>query len=377
MSKGKTNIYQQKINQLSQEQEQRIVDWASDERLWGTSVSRNQIQWYAERLHQRQEGTETGTLSPRFADDFLQRHSELAESLLISPPPRPPSPSQPAPKPGRSFAERTKERMRKLREEALYGDSPPPPRQAAPYPDGEIIHSLLERHIVRHGDTVTKYTTSSNGFGVGKHPSEALALQFVKEHTTIPVPKVISSDWDRVTMEYVEGQTLKQAWLVLTPDEQRNILAQLSGYVKQLQALRGLYIGRLDGQGAVVPSIITRSGGPFQTTAEFQDWLATPRASEPESIYWNQVTAHLGQDYPINFTHGDIAARNIMVRDGQIVAILDWEYAGWYPVYWDYVFTLRGMDNIDWETLGLNLPSIFPSRYDLEYVLVHFVLTLS
>ncbi len=27
---------------------------------------------------------------------------------------------------------------------------------------------------------------------------------------------------------------------------------------------------------------------------------------------------------------------NIMIRDGRIAAIIDWEFSGWYPPYWEY-----------------------------------------
>ncbi|POR32749.1 Uncharacterized protein TPAR_07070 [Tolypocladium paradoxum] len=74
-------------------------------------------------------------------------------------------------------------------------------------------------------------------------------------------------------MEYIEGQTLKQAWPVLTPDQRSDILAQLGGYIAQIRALGGIHLGRLDGQGIVVPSIIMRSGGPFSTLIELYDWL--------------------------------------------------------------------------------------------------------
>ena len=58
----------------------------------------------------------------------------------------------------------------------------------------------------------------------------------------------------------------------------------------------------------------------------------------------------LAKEFLIIFTHGGIVVRNILVHDGSIVAVLDWEYAGWYPAYWDYVFALQCLDNIDWET---------------------------
>lgn len=83
----------------------------------------------------------------------------------------------------------------------------------------------------------------------------------------------------------------------------------------------------------------------------------------------------LGNDYNNVFTQGDISAHNIIVRDGRIVALLNWEFARWYPEYWEYTFALRGLD--DRETLGQHLPLLFAKRYDLEYILVHFILGLS
>ncbi|KAK8147404.1 hypothetical protein G3M48_001654 [Beauveria asiatica] len=86
---------------------------------------------------------------------------------------------------------RLKEQKRQDERKALYGDSPSQPRQPAPYLEGEII--------------TTKHTTNRDGMGSGDHPNEALALRLVKEHTTIPVPDFISSDWDRITMSFIEG----------------------------------------------------------------------------------------------------------------------------------------------------------------------------
>jgi Ser/Thr protein kinase RdoA (MazF antagonist) len=120
-----------------------------------------------------------------------------------------------------------------------------------------------------------------------------------------------------------------------------------------------------------------RSGGPFDTVADLHHWLVRPpRRLEKQSMYFHQITTQLGADYPVVFTHGDLAAWNILVRDGHVVAILDWEFAGWYPAYWDYVLAMRGLDNVDWETLGSHVPSLFAKRYDLEYILMTFILNL-
>ncbi|KAK4154542.1 kinase-like domain-containing protein [Chaetomidium leptoderma] len=359
--------------QFSQERE--VFSWVSKEVSSGTVVRKELISWFAERVIQRDGSHEA--LAPDYVEAFLGRHPDLAKTLLVTPRPIPESLE---PKKGNRLSglDRLNAMTRKDRTKALYGDSPPPRRQPAPYPEGDIIYHCNSRYVVRHGDTITKYTVSASGEGVNDHPNEALALRFVKANTTIPVPEVVSSDWDRITMEYIEGQMLQQAWPVLTNDQRTNILDDLRGYIAQLHALSGIHIGRLDGQGAVLPSILPRSGGPFSTVAELHEWLIRPpKRLEEQSMYWHQITTQLGADYPIVFTHGDIAARNILVRDGRLVAILDWEFAGWYPAYWDYVFTLRGMDNIDWVTLGSQLPTLFPKRYDLEYILIIFVIRIS
>lgn len=42
----------------------------------------------------------------------------------------------------------------------------------------------------------------------------------------------------------------------------------------------------------------------------------------------------------IDFTHDDFRPQNIMVRDGIVTGIIDWELSGWYPEYWEFVKAL-------------------------------------
>ena len=51
------------------------------------------------------------------------------------------------------------------------------------------------------------------------------------------------------------------------------------------------------------------------------------------------------------FTHADIAPRNIMVdQTHHITGILDWEAAGWYPDYWEYINIWKPSNDYDWQT---------------------------
>ena len=40
--------------------------------------------------------------------------------------------------------------------------------------------------------------------------------------------------------------------------------------------------------------------------------------------------------WPLCFTHDDLSSLNILVCEGDVVGIVDWETAGWYPSYWEY-----------------------------------------
>ncbi|GFF72131.1 hypothetical protein IFM61392_02661 [Aspergillus lentulus] len=42
------------------------------------------------------------------------------------------------------------------------------------------------------------------------------------------------------------------------------------------------------------------------------------------------------------FTHADIAPRNVMTDEqNTVTGILDWEWVGWYPDYWEYAQIMR------------------------------------
>jgi thiamine kinase-like enzyme len=70
-------------------------------------------------------------------------------------------------------------------------------------------------------------------------------------------------------------------------------------------------------------------------------------------LYTGMLSQH---SHEILFTHGDISPRNIMVRDGHIAAIIDWQYAGWYPEYWEFVKALKTANwRIDWPTHMLRI----------------------
>ncbi|TFY62517.1 hypothetical protein EVJ58_g3823 [Rhodofomes roseus] len=91
------------------------------------------------------------------------------------------------------------------------------------------------------------------------------------------------------------------------------------------------------------PLLIGRAGekyfaGPFADQAEFKEALfrkvsnifryRLPRLRRlAEPVF--------AKTHRICFTHADLHHDNILIKDGRLAAIIDWEHAGWYPEYWE------------------------------------------
>ncbi|KAF5980147.1 hypothetical protein FBULB1_5391 [Fusarium bulbicola] len=66
--------------------------------------------------------------------------------------------------------------------------------------------------------------------------------------------------------------------------------------------------------------------GPFTDEEEFNNTLRTPALPD--------VFHSTGHD--IMFPHSDINMRNVLVHNGRISGIVDWENSGWFPDCWEY-----------------------------------------
>lgn len=81
--------------------------------------------------------------------------------------------------------------------------------------------------------------------------------------------------------------------------------------------------------------------GPFPSGKDFNDWFSLlPQSWLPLSKNYKDPYRSLLPDCEdIKFTHGDLHRGNIIIsscKPARILAIVDWEQAGWYPDYWEY-----------------------------------------
>ncbi|RJE22680.1 Phosphotransferase enzyme family [Aspergillus sclerotialis] len=170
-------------------------------------------------------------------------------------------------------------------------------------------------------------------------------------------------------MGYVQGVTLQAIWTSLNSSftGKQAIVKQVAAYVDQLQLLE-------PPQKEVVASaglgqcLDYRVGyntfGPFFNIEEFHSFLRGQIPLENcTQVYGESVTQCHARQYRTCFAHGELCARNIIIRNGDVVAIVDWQFSGWYPEYWEYTRAHFGLfDMPSWYTEFQNAVP----RYDDE-----------
>jgi hypothetical protein len=194
-------------------------------------------------------------------------------------------------------------------------------------------------------------------FGSHVTLSEAKSMIFVEENTkTIPVPKIFAcysygpiqrdigdhgSLFDTyIFMSFVEGQSLDKAWETYDSITKNQVTNQLKGYLRELRQIsHRSYIGSVD-FGPVTDPILESHHvkGPFDSEEAFNNAIIDAYQSKaPKRQIKNFLAGMLSQKkHQIVFTHGDLRLQNIMVKDGYVSGILDWEFSGWYPEYWEF-----------------------------------------
>jgi serine/threonine protein kinase len=193
-----------------------------------------------------------------------------------------------------------------------------------------LLYATWERAYYRRGPVFLKRSLRPQEFKRGerglhvprahkeKLMNEAASLRFVKESTDIPVSAFygeFEEDGAYCLMtEYVEGVKMKD----LTVNQKRIVIEEVKHLIATLQGLKSSNIG--GPSGLVMP--------PHRTTTQIDvdTWNLRPAAT-------NEYV----------FCHNDLSQYNIIVDPVslKIVAIIDWEFAGFYPAFFEMEFYLR------------------------------------
>lgn len=188
----------------------------------------------------------------------------------------------------------------------------------------------FERKYYRFGDTYMKrclrpreFRTGYRGLHVprvGKERlmNEAASLRYIREMTNIPVPKVCCAFEDDeayyLITELIDGVNMSG----LEEAQKETVIKEIKVH---LQTLRNLKSGSVGGpSGIVIP--------PYRVTLK------------TENDKW-ELPVSQTQEYV--FCHNDLSQHNILVDPTtlKITAIIDWEYSGFWPEYFEFPFYTR------------------------------------
>ena len=187
---------------------------------------------------------------------------------------------------------------------------------------------------------------------------EIMAIEFVRRKCpNIPIPEVYGAwevdkgDGEKTgyfAMSVLSGSVLSDLWTAMTNEEKKTVLDDLTSILTQLRSVRapeGSMIGAVNGIGPAADSRASGAefGGPFPSEYEFNEWLVSLIHRESQQYFsgffvetFRSCLASLSS-HQLRFSHGDLGMHNILVQGGRISGIIDWEYAGWYPEYWEYI----------------------------------------
>ncbi|KAL7926961.1 kinase-like domain-containing protein [Trichoderma austrokoningii] len=228
-----------------------------------------------------------------------------------------------------------------------------------------ILHKLFRRKVVLQPDG----TVIKSGKRIPAGEVEALRQA---ASAGLPAPCLhevhVAADGEtRIRMGYVEGQSLDKLWADLSSQEKKDITQQLGKIVDQMRAVTPppRLIGACDGtEIRDLRAYSTCHSPPCHSEEEFNAFLLSSLHVNTPPLLREAFSGRLRTNHRIVFSHCDLAPRNIMVKDGKITGLVDWEHSGWYPEYWEYVKFFQQSGG-DWRHYG---EEIFADRYPDELV---------
>lgn len=214
--------------------------------------------------------------------------------------------------------------------------------------------------------------------------SECAAMQYVHQHApSVPVPEVYDSDFydprvGRIFMEEIPGDTLENMWPSLDPIQKELACRDLWDIIMALRQIprpadippeKCLYT-TVDGsplypQGGLTGNeVAPLREDQHNTDDAFRNFIVQRyRQNHGPS---EDVKNNFPRSETAVFTHGDIKPRNIMASaDGRITSLLDFEYAGFMPEYWEDLGMF--MEIWEWEEDWADMMMrTKPSSWDFE-----------
>jgi hypothetical protein len=213
------------------------------------------------------------------------------------------------------------------------------------YPSGvQLLHRSCNRRIWGLGSVALcnerPITPAETPF------DDAAIYEFLEDETSIPVPSVMSEWFDREKNIHfsikakIPGESLDKLWPTMSLEDKEKMAVQTAAFLQQLRGLTSPYCGRVEEKGVVDQMLFNcqypEPQGPFRTQDElWKAMVATLKGQIPKKAL-DRLRSQMPECEPWTYTHGDLSLGNIIVEDGKVVGLIDWEWSGYFPVWWEF-----------------------------------------
>jgi hypothetical protein len=216
--------------------------------------------------------------------------------------------------------------------------------------------------------------------------TEYSTLRYLQTHLPdIPAPKPLGlvtfgERFSLLFMTLMSGSTLEAIWPTLNHVQKTYVQEQLNGIFTSLRSHRPsskerTLLGGTAGEGCKdLRRHVRSTTEPIYTASQFDDWqFSNPHFGS--AIY---ITALRKLSPPLEehvvLSHNDLRPDNITaeLKDGdvRVTGIIDWQYSGFYPVWYESTKVMNGMEpneRNDWYEF---IPEcISPERYPWKFLL--------
>ncbi|KAF2804715.1 uncharacterized protein BDZ99DRAFT_467396 [Mytilinidion resinicola] len=164
-------------------------------------------------------------------------------------------------------------------------------------------------------------------------PREEAALRLVGKLSDVPVPKVLYSHYSKLDgdlfISLSPGLTLKDLWDTLNKKTKERLYHDIWSLIRKIrQILKPPEFNNF---------FLCLADGSCSQNVYIKDLESPPRP------LINNAASSV-------FTHGDIALQNIIVDyyTYKITGLINWEFAGWYPDYWEYLRIHKPINDKNW-----------------------------
>ncbi|KUJ21281.1 uncharacterized protein LY89DRAFT_552705, partial [Mollisia scopiformis] len=227
----------------------------------------------------------------------------------------------------------------------------------------ELFASYGSRIRIRHTRGTLGIWDVGSRWMIRDQPNDAsvgndfMTQEFLRQQPGLKTPiikemRVLSEPTDKVVltlMSRVQGVSLMDVWLTLPPKEKRGYADQLGKCITEWRKFTSPIAAKVNGEPMddLMFGFCKRRRPPMCKKVGFtnEEWF---KNLEPElrtglsSIHKTKDPLIIEEKYqelirgspksePYVLTHGDLNTSNILVKNGKIQAIIDWEMAGYLP----------------------------------------------